>query len=86
MHDENNRGQERTDSAKRHDDSDLINAMEDAPSQSGSAGHNISRDIGTRDELAQEVGDGGVTRVRDSDKPDEADLPRFNEGSSKLSG
>ena len=86
MNDENDRGQERAESAKRHDDSDIIDAMEEAPSQSGSSGHNISRDIGTRDELSQEVGDGGVTRVRDSDKPEQANLPRYNQGSSKLSG
>jgi hypothetical protein len=84
MHDENNRGQDRAETAKRHDDSDIIDAMEDAPSHSGSAGHNISRDIGTRDELKQEVGDGSVTRVRDSDKPEQANLPRFNQGGSKL--
>jgi hypothetical protein len=84
MNDENNRGQERAETAKRHDDSELIESMEGAPSQSGSAGHNISRDIGTRDELKQEVGDGGVTRVRDSDKPEQANLPRYNPGSSNL--
>jgi len=74
----------RTDSARRHDDSDIIDAAEDAPSHSGASGHNISRDIASRDELKQEVGEGGVTRVRDSDKPEEADLPRFNEGNRKL--
>ncbi len=86
MSDQNQRAQERAETAKRHDDSDLIEGMEEAPSFSGSSGHNISRDIGTRDELAQEVGDGGVTRVRDSDKPEQANLPRFNDGSGKLSG
>lgn len=84
MTDRNDRGQERADNARRHDDSDIIDRMEDAPSHSGSSGHNISRDIGTRDELKQEVGEGTVTRVRDSDKPEEADLPRFNQGNSKL--
>jgi hypothetical protein len=84
MHNENNRGQERAETAKRHDDSELIDSMEDAPSQSTSQGHNISRDIGTRDEIKQEVGDGSVTRVRDSDKPEQANLPRFNQGSSNL--
>ena len=79
MSDENERGEERAETARRHDDSDIIDAMEDAPSQAGAYGHNISRDIGTRDELKQEVGDGSVTRVRDSDKPEQADLPRFNE-------
>ena len=86
MQDENDRSQDRADSAKRHDDSDLIDAMERAPSQSGSAGHNLSRDIGTRDELKQEVGDGSVTRVRDSDKPEQANLPRFNENGSGVDG
>ena len=84
MTDRNDRGQERADNARRHDDSDIIDRMEDAPSQGGASGHNISRDIGTRDELKQEVGEGTVTRVRDSDKPEEADLPRFNHGNSKL--
>jgi hypothetical protein len=79
MQDENNRGQDRAESARRHDDSDLIESMEGAPSQSGSAGHNISRDIGTRDEIKQAVGGGSVTRVRDSDKPEQANLPRFND-------
>ncbi len=86
MHDENNRAEERAETAKRHDDSDLIDNMEDAPSFSGSSRHNIARDIGTRDELKQEVGDGSVTRVRDSDKPEQANLPRYNDGSGKLSG
>lgn len=75
---------DRAETAKRHDDSDLIEDQERAPSHSGAYGHNLSRDIGTRDELEQEVGDGGITRVRDSDKPDEANLPRFNQGNSKL--
>ena len=79
MSDENNRGEERAETARRHDDSDIIGSMEDAPSQGGAYGHNISRDIGTRDELKQEVGEGSVTRVRDSDKPEQANLPRFNE-------
>ena len=73
------RGQDRAESAKRHDDSDIIDAAEGAPSQAGAFGHNLNRDIGTRDELKQEVGDGSVTRVRDSDKPEDANLPRFNE-------
>ncbi len=84
MHDENNRAEERAETAKRHDDSDLIDQMEDAPAFGSSSGHNIARDIGTRDELKQEVGDGSVTRVRDSDKPEQANLPRFNQGSSNL--
>lgn len=80
MTDQDNRGSERADSARRHDDSDIIDSMEGAPSHGGARGHNLHRDIGTRDELKQEVGDGdGVTRVRDSDKPEQANLPRFND-------
>ena len=84
MTDENNRGNERAETAKRHDDSELIEGFEDAPSQQGRSGHNLHRDIGTRDELEQTVGDSSITRVRASDKEEQADLPRFNQGSSKL--
>jgi hypothetical protein len=80
----NNRGEQRADEARRTDDSDLIERMEEGPSFSGINGHNINQDIGTRDDLKQEVGEGSVTRVRDSDKAEEANLPRFNQGSSKL--
>ena len=68
----------RAETAREHDDSDLIEDMKDAPSQGGRSGHGINRDIGTRDELKQAVGEGGVTRVRASDKKPEANLPRFN--------
>ena len=81
MSDENDRGQERAETAKRHDDSELIESMEDAPSHGGLSGHNINQDIATRDDLKQEVGESSVTRVRDSDKPEQANLPRFNQGS-----
>jgi hypothetical protein len=53
--------------------------MEGAPSQGSRSGHQIGHDIASRDELKQEVGDGSVTRVRDSDKGEQANLPRFNE-------
>ncbi|HEV2748820.1 MAG TPA: hypothetical protein VGW34_16180 [Allosphingosinicella sp.] len=84
MSDRNDRSSERADSAKRHDDSALIDAMEEAPSHGNRSGHRLGHDVGSRDELKQEVGEGSVTRVRDSDKPEQADLPRFNQGSSKL--
>lgn len=71
----------RTDAVRRHDDSDIIESMEDAPSQSGASGGNLQRDIGTRAEEQRTTGDpDGVTRVRDKDKPEEADLPRYNHG------
>jgi hypothetical protein len=64
----------------RPDDSKIIDAMEDAPAFGGSSGGNLQRDIGSRDEIARQVEAGdGVTRVRDSDKPEQADLPRYNQ-------
>jgi hypothetical protein len=76
--DRNDRGSDRAETARRTDDSDVIDAMEDAPAFGGSSGGNLQRDIGSRDEVNEEVGD-GVTRVRDSDKPEQANLPRFNQ-------
>lgn len=84
MTDQNNRSEQRADEARRTDNSDLIESMDEAPPFGGRSGHNLSRDVGTRDELKQEVGEGSVTRVRDSDKEPEANLPRFNQGSSNL--
>lgn len=70
----------RADAARDHDDSDLIDSMEDAPSQGGASGGNLQRDIASRAEQQHDVGGKpGVTRVQDKDKPEEADLPRFNE-------
>lgn len=63
----------------RPDDSETIDSMEDGPAFGGSSGGNLQRDVGSRDEIDQAAGDGGVTRVRAGDKPDEADLPRCNE-------
>ena len=84
MTDRNDRGADRAETARQADDSDLLESMEGAPSHGNRSGHQINQDIGTRDELKQEVGEGSVTRVRDSDKGEEADLPRFNQGSSNL--
>ena len=70
----------RTETARQNDDKDLIEGMEDAPSFSASAGGQLQRDIGTRDELDHgEVGEDGTTRVRASDKHLGANLPRYNE-------
>lgn len=84
MIDRNDRGRERAETARRTDDSELIESMEEAPSHGNRNANALAHDIATRDELKQEVGDPSVTRVRGSDKREEADLPRFNEGSSKL--
>ena len=69
----------RTDTARRTDDKDLIENMEEGPSFSGASGGELQRDIGSRAEMQHEdVGEPGVTRVQDKEKRD-ADLPRFNE-------
>ena len=76
MTDENKRAE----SAHEHDDHELIDEMEPAPSHSGVSGGNLQRDIASRAEEEHIVGDdAGVTRVRASDKKEEANLPRFNE-------
>ena len=65
---------------QRPDDSELIDSMEEGASHSGVSGGNLQRDIGSRAEAEHEAGDDqSVTRVRDSDKEDGANLPRFNE-------
>ena len=70
----------RTDTARRHDDSETIESAQEAPSQGGRSGGNLQRDIATRDEESRATGDKeGVTRVRGSDKPEETDLPRYNQ-------
>ena len=84
MTDADNRGEQRADEARRTDDSDLIERMEDAPSFSGVSGHNINQDIATRDDLKQEGGDGSVTPDHESDKPDQASQPRSNQGNSNM--
>lgn len=43
----------RTESARAHDDSDLIESMEEAPSGHTSSGGNMQRDIATQAELAE---------------------------------
>ena len=41
----------RTDTAHEHDDSDIIDRVEPAPSQGGSAGGNLQEDVATQAEL-----------------------------------
>jgi hypothetical protein len=71
----------RTETARQTDDSDLIENLDEAPSFGSASGGQLQRDIGSRAELEREdVGEAGVTRVRDSDKHEgEANLPRFNQ-------
>ncbi len=77
--DRNDRSTDRAETARQTDDSDLIEGMEDAPSHGNRSGHRLGHDIGTQDELAQTVGEGGVTRVRGEDKKEDPNLPRFNQ-------
>ena len=73
------RSKQRADTAREHDDSELIERMEDSPGQGGRSGGRMARDVGTQDELERETEGPGITRVRGSDKKEEADLPRFNQ-------
>ena len=41
----------RTESAREHDDSDIIDSAEPAPSQGGSSGGNLQEDVATQAEL-----------------------------------
>ena len=75
----------RADSARAHDDSEIIDRAEEAPDFGGVSGGNVQRDVGSRAEVEHEVeGKPGVTRVTAKDKPPEADLPRYNPGNRKL--
>jgi hypothetical protein len=70
----------RAESARAHDDHELIDEMERAPSHSGVRGGNLQRNLAARAEEEHMVGDDkGVTRVRGRDKKEEANLPRFND-------
>jgi hypothetical protein len=76
MPDENKRAQ----IARDHDDRELIDGMEPAPSHGGSAGGNLKRDVATRAELQHLIegdDDEAVTRVHGSDKPDKGDRPNL---------
>jgi len=53
----------RQESAKLHDDSELIEGQETGLSGAHALGGNLQRDIGTQDELEQVTGDAGRTRV-----------------------
>ena len=60
---------DRTADARAHDDHELIDQAERAPSQQGSNGGNVATDVATRDEEKTATGgDGGVTNVHKSDK------------------
>lgn len=65
MADENSR----TDDARRHDDSEMIDNLEATPSQGGRSGGTLQRDIATQAEEEHVVdGKTGLTRVRKEDE------------------
>ena len=60
---------DRTADARAHDDHELIENAERAPSAQGSSGGATAVDVGTRDEEKTATGgDGGLTNVGKSDK------------------
>lgn len=62
---------DRTESARRHDDSAMIDAIETTPDQGGRAGGTLQRDIATQAEQEHVIdGKTGVTRVRKDDEKD----------------
>ena len=73
------RSKQRADTARAHDDSELIERSTEAPDQGGRSGGRMARDIGTQAEIESGIEGKSVTRVRGADKKEDADLPRFNE-------
>ena len=70
----------RTDTARRTDDSELIEGMEPAPDQGGRSGGDLQTDIGTKADLEHRVYDKpGVTRVHKENEREEANDPRKNQ-------
>lgn len=62
---------DRTEDARRHDDREMIDAIEPTPSQGGRSGGTLQRDIATQAEEEHVVdGKTGVTRVRKQDEDD----------------
>lgn len=53
----------RTEAARAHDDSDLIDNAEPSPGQATSSGGNLARDVASQAEEALITDSAGVTRV-----------------------
>lgn len=69
---------DRTQDARDHDDSDLIDAAENAPDAVGRSGGNLQRDVGTRDELAHLTDPEAQSQVRKQDAIDHDQAARTN--------
>jgi hypothetical protein len=65
---------------RQDNDNELIDELTEAPtpSQSGSSGGELAREIGQRDELQSAEGKNpSITRLHKSDKPREGDAPNL---------
>ena len=63
---------------RRDNDNELIEELteDETPSQSGSSGGDLAREIAQRDEMQSAEGkDPSITRLRKDDKPAEGDEP-----------
>ena len=68
----------RAETARAHDDHELIDQIEPAPRHGGSSGGNLKRDIASRAEEEDLLkGDEGITRVHGADKPRGGDRPNL---------
>lgn len=59
----------------RPDDSEIIDAAEEAPGQGGRSGGRLARDIGTQDAIEHGIEGQSITRVRGENKPEGGDRP-----------
>ncbi|PTQ08540.1 hypothetical protein CLG96_15160 [Sphingomonas oleivorans] len=76
---------DRTETARRHDDSKLIEGTEPAPSVIGRSGGTIAADVGTRDELKRALDESaGLTNVQKHDeKPNMRPTRSDHEGAQR---
>jgi len=63
----------RTDTARDHDDSRLIDGTTEAPNQGGRAGGTLQRDVATKAELDRVADPDGMERVTKQDDIDNND-------------
>jgi hypothetical protein len=67
---------DRTDTARAHDDKSIIDRASDAPDQGGSSGGNLQRDVATRREADRIDDPDGHERVTKQDDIDNNDAYR----------
>lgn len=76
----------RTESAREHDDSDIIEAAEPAPSQGGSSGGNLQEDVATQAELERVRDPEALEGVDKQDDIDHAQRYETRHPADKSSG